>query len=145
MRALLSAGHCRDDFNFHEKFWSCQTLNLDECGGRVVALVEGAAYRGAVLAPGPNVEYPSSLFHGTGWRCPCGPQDVSDVFIHFLSLALPVAHPSDCIIRVIGHLPGEIDQATAIHNDALIKVQAVVFDVVLLEQRLPGGAVRKID
>src|SRR5262245_66323569 len=76
MRALLSAGHCRDDFNFHEKFWSCQTLNLDERGGRVVALVEGTAYCGAVLAPGRNVEYPGGLFDGTGWRCPGGPQEI---------------------------------------------------------------------
>src|SRR5919204_5999466 len=95
MRALLSARHCRDDFNFHEKFGARQTLNLDERGGRIVALVEGAAYRGAVLAPGRNVEHPGGLFHGTGWRCPCGSQDVSDVFIHLLGLAAPVTHPGD--------------------------------------------------
>src|SRR4029450_11938704 len=93
MRELLSAGHCRDDFNFHEKFRSCQTLNLDERGGRVVALVEGAAYRGAVLAPGRNVEHPGGLFHGTGWRCPCGPQDMSDVFIPLLRLAVSSRPP----------------------------------------------------
>src|SRR5215831_1968787 len=133
MRALLSAGHCRNDFNFHEKFWSRQPLNLDECGGRVVSLVEGTAYRSAVLAPGGNVEHPGSLFDGTGWRCPGGSQDVSDIFIHFLGLALPVTYTDDCIIRVIGHLAGEIDQATAIHDDALIKIQAVLFDIVLLE------------
>src|SRR6266478_3798554 len=135
MKALLSAGHCRDDFNFYEKFWSRQTLNLNECGSRVVALVEGAAYRGAVLAPGRNVEHPGSLFHGTGWRCPGGPQDMSDVCIHLLGLAAPVVHPGDCTIGVIGHLAGEVDQPTAIHDDALIKIQAVIFDVVLLEQR----------
>src|SRR4029450_3954460 len=111
MRALLSAGHCRDDFNFHEKFWSRQPLNLDERGGRVVALVEGAAYRSAVLAPGLNVEHPGSLFHGAGWRCPCGPQDVSDVFIHFLGLALPVVHPGDRTNRGIGHMLDGIDTA----------------------------------
>src|SRR4030095_6897390 len=119
MRALLSAGHCRNDFNFHEKFWSCQPLNLDESGGRVVALVEGAAYRGAMLAPGRNVEHPGGLFHGIGWRCPCGPQNMSDVFIHLLGLALPVAHPGDCPIGGIGHLPGEVDQATTIDDNTL--------------------------
>src|SRR2546430_16368644 len=121
MRALLSAGHGRDDFNFHEKFWSRQPLNLDERGGWVVALVEGAAYRGAVLAPGRYVEHPGGLFHGTGWRCPGGPQDVSDVFIHLLGLAAPVPHPGDCTIGGIGHLSGEVDQPAAIHDDALIK------------------------
>src|SRR4029450_2802304 len=104
MRALLSAAHCRDDFNFYEKFWSRQPLNLDERGGRVIALVEGAAYRGAVLAPGRNVEPPGGLLHGPGWRCPCGSQDVSDVFIHLLGLAAPVAHASNGPVRVIGHL-----------------------------------------
>src|SRR5437870_11533183 len=99
MRALLSAGHGSDDFNFHEKFWSRQTLNLDERGGRVVALVEGAAYRCAVLAPGCNVEHPGGLFHSIGWCCPCGPQDVSNVFIHFLGLAAPVTHSGN---RTIG-------------------------------------------
>jgi hypothetical protein len=58
---------------------------------------------------------------------------MSDVFIHFLGLALPVAHPGYCTIRVIGHLSGEVEQPTAIYNNALIKVQAVVFDIVLLE------------
>src|SRR5687767_2094367 len=104
MRVLLSSGHCRDNFNFHEKFWSCQPLNLDERGGRIVALVEAAAYRSAVLAPGLYVEHPGGLFHGTGRRCPGGAQDVPDVFIHFLGLAAPVTHPGDCTIRVIGHL-----------------------------------------
>src|SRR5215510_4121975 len=99
MRALLSAGHCRNDFNFHEKFWSRQALNLDERGGRVVALVEGAAYLCAVLAPGGNVEYPGGFFHGIGWRCPGGPQDMSDVGIHLLGLAAPVTHPGD---RTVG-------------------------------------------
>src|SRR6266478_2653730 len=145
MKALLSAGHCRDDFNFYEKFWSRQTLNLDERGGRVVALIEGAAYRGAVLTPGRNVEHPGGLFHGTGWRGPGGPQDMSDVGIHVLGLATPITHPGDCPIGGIGYLPGEIDQLTAIHDDALIKVQAVVFDVILLEQRLPRRAVREVD
>src|SRR5215831_21233629 len=145
MRALLSAGHCRDDFNFHEKFRSRQTLDPDERGGRVVALVESAAYGGAVLAPGLDVEHPGGLFHGTGWRCPCGPQDMADVFIHFLGLAAPVTHPGDCAIGVIGHLASEVEQATAIHDDALIKVHAMVFDVVLLEQRSPRRAVREVD
>ena len=32
-----------------------------------------------------------------------------------------------------------------IHDDALIKIQAVVFDVVLLKQRFARGAVREVD
>ena len=98
-----------------------------------------------MLTPGLYVEHPGGLFHGTGWRGPGGPQDVPDVGIHLLGLAAPVTHPGDCIIRVIGDLSGEVDQATAIHDDALIKVQAMVFDVVLLEQRFPRGAVREVD
>src|SRR6266516_1632063 len=92
MRALLSAGHCRDDVNFDEKFWSRQTLNLDQRGSRVVALVEGAADRCAVLAPRRKVEYPGGLFHSMGWRGPCGLQDVADVGIHVLGLA-GASHP----------------------------------------------------
>ena len=90
-----------------------------------------------MLAPGRDVEYPGGLFHGVGWRCPCGSQDVSDVFIYFLGLAAPVTHPGDRTIGGVGHLPGEVDQPTTIHDDALIKVHAVVFDVVFLEQRFP--------
>src|SRR5262245_3134 len=99
MKALLSVGHCRNDFDFHEKFWPRQTLNLDERGGRVIALVKITAYRGAVLAPRRNVEYPGSLFHGIGWRGPGSPQDVSNVGIHLLGLATPVPHPGD---RTVG-------------------------------------------
>src|SRR5215468_4029691 len=100
MRALLSAGHGRDDFNFDEKFWARQPLNLDERGGRVVTLVEGAPYRGAMLAPGLYIEHPGGLFHGTGRGSPRGLQDVSDVVIHFLGLTAPVVHSGDGPVRV---------------------------------------------
>src|SRR5262249_49253544 len=130
------SGDGRDHFDLHQEIGAGQTRKLDEGRGPEVALVEGAADRNALLAPGVDAQDPGGRLPRAGRRGAGSAQDVADVLVDLLRLAAPVARAHHGAIGIVGHLTGQVEQAAAVDDDALEKVATVVVGVELLQQWL---------
>ena len=98
-----------------------------------------------MLPPGVDTQHPRGLLHHAGWRGAGGAQHVADVLVDFLGLTAPVTRARHRAIGVVRDLAGQVEQAPAVDDHALIEISAVLFHVVFFQQRLALRGAGEID
>ncbi len=98
-----------------------------------------------MLAPRVDAEYPGGFFDGAGGSGASRPQEVADVLVDLLRLPSPVPHARHRAIRVVGDLPGQVEQPSTVDDHPLVEVARVVFRIELFQQRLSCRRPGEID